>query len=74
MDVDGARNCLHVQDLLAKREKLAVRVRALLEREKRLRRVRENAEQSQRLLANVTPESKSCATRSLRECDCANLW
>lgn len=55
MDVDGVRNCLHVQDLLAKREKLAARVRTLLEREKRLRRVRENAEQSERLLANVTP-------------------
>lgn len=54
MDVDGARNCLHVQDLLAKREKLAARVRTLLARETRLRRVRENVEQSERLLANVT--------------------
>ncbi|KAL3258991.1 hypothetical protein MRX96_016653 [Rhipicephalus microplus] len=54
IDVDGARNCLHVQDLLAEREKLAKRVRTLLAQEKRLRRVRENAEQSERLLANVT--------------------
>ncbi|KAL3181305.1 hypothetical protein MRX96_008801 [Rhipicephalus microplus] len=55
MDVDGARNpCLHVQDLLAKREKLAARVKTLQAQKKRLRRVRENAEQSERLLDNVT--------------------
>ncbi|KAL3181307.1 hypothetical protein MRX96_008803 [Rhipicephalus microplus] len=52
MDVDGARNCLHVQDLLAKREKLAARVRTLQAQKKRLRRVRGNVEQSERLLAN----------------------
>ncbi|KAH8019961.1 hypothetical protein HPB51_023626 [Rhipicephalus microplus] len=56
MDVDGARNCLHVQDLLAKREKLAARVRTLQAQKKRLRRVRGNVEQSERLLANVTLE------------------
>ncbi|KAL3198514.1 hypothetical protein MRX96_014330 [Rhipicephalus microplus] len=54
IDVDGARNCLHVQDLLTKREKLAKRVRTLLAQEKGLRRVRDNVEQSERLLANVT--------------------
>ncbi|KAL3200038.1 hypothetical protein MRX96_001251 [Rhipicephalus microplus] len=56
IDVDGARNCLHAQDSLAEREKIAKRVRTLPAQGKRLRRVRENAEQSERLLANVTPE------------------
>ncbi|KAL3200036.1 hypothetical protein MRX96_001249 [Rhipicephalus microplus] len=54
IDGDGTRNCLHVQDLLAKREKVAKRVRMLLTQERRLRRVRENIEKKERLLANVT--------------------